>query len=388
MEPLVKPTILFIPRWYPSEEDEMLGLFIKHHAEAIPNDYQVIVLYIHSSFTKNHTFYSTNKNTRVYGKFIRIYKNRLLAVFNPIKYLLATIGLWYTIKKKHPHIHLVHVHVLTRTGLLALWLKFSHGIPYLITEHWSRYLPQNSQSFNGLLRKKLTAFIVKHANYVTTVTGALSEGMKWNGLTNENYTLIPNVVDTSRFTIKEQASAMKTGFLNVGCFDEQAKNNFGLLRAIKKLSQFRQDFEFIFVGTGVDWQRTVKYAEDLGIPPECVQFTGELVGDELVHQYQKCNAFVLFSHYETQGVVLLEAFACGKPVIATNVGGIPEIMSEDRGVLVEPSHEEELVNAMTQVMEGKVFAPPLTIRKYAEMHFGQEVIGHKFKQLYQTMLIK
>jgi hypothetical protein len=88
--------------------------------------------------------------------------------------------------KKRNKIDLIHVHVLTRLGLLALLLKRSSGIPFLITEHWSRYLSYVG-TYKGIFRKYLTRKVVKNASAVTTPTVNLQNAMQAHGLKNSNY---------------------------------------------------------------------------------------------------------------------------------------------------------------------------------------------------------
>jgi hypothetical protein len=72
---------------------------------------------------------------------------------------------------------LIHAHVLTRTALLAWYFGRMWHVPYLITEHWSRYYPENFQ-FKGRLRKLLTRFAVRHAAKTTVVSDRLAKSMQ------------------------------------------------------------------------------------------------------------------------------------------------------------------------------------------------------------------
>ncbi len=381
-------TILFIPRWYPYPEDEMYGLFIRNHAETLAPHFQIVILYAHPTLAgKTGYVKSVENGISTYRYYFRVTNFFLLRPLNPIKYLMAVSFLWYKIKRNRIKIDLCHVHVLTRTALLPLWLKFFHGIPFIVTEHWSRYLPQNKAFFRGFLRKLLTRFAAKQAYALTAVTEALLIAMKNQNISNQQSWVIPNVVDTNRFTIKpvNQTSSKKT-LLHVGCFDERAKNIKGLLRVAKQLKDAGEQFTLKLVGTGADWQETVDYAKELGLTNHHVVFTGLLTGQLLVDAYQECTALVLFSHYETQGVVLLEAFACGKPVVASNTGGIPEVMSPERGILVEPENENELFELLKKVLHGHPFADAEEIRGYAVDHFSEAAIGQLFGNLYLEAL--
>lgn len=380
------PTVLFIPRWYPYPEDEMFGLFVRHHAEAVNTYNQVIVLYAHPVLSnETGVLKSIENGVLAYRMFYKVSPPGLTRILNPFRFFFAFRKLYKTICADGHQIDVSHVHVLTRTGLAAWWLKLTQGIPYLITEHWSRYLPANQHMFKGWIRRTLTRLVVKRATAVTTVTSALADGMKLHHLDNPNYSVVPNVVDMDRFVIGTNPTSDKKILLHVGCFDEKAKNAKGMLDAVALLKKQRSDFTFRLVGTGEDLQLVKDYATTLGLN-DVVTFTGLVIGDELVSEYQNAAAFVLFSNYETQGVVLLESFACGIPAIASNAGGIPEVMDPSRGILVEPGNIKELTNAMNTVLNGTHFASKKNIRAYVEGKFSNQAVGKQFSNLYTQTL--
>src|SRR5690606_28344692 len=107
---------------------------------------------------------------------------------------------YYIEKYNTPDI--VHVHVLTRSALLALYLWKFKKIPYLISEHWSGYFPQNG-AYKGFLKKAFTKYVIKNTKAVSTVSEYLAKAMKKHGL-NSHYEIIPNVVATSIFKPKKK----------------------------------------------------------------------------------------------------------------------------------------------------------------------------------------
>jgi len=380
-----RKTILFFPRWYPIPEDEMFGLFIRYHAEILAAKYKVVILYahpVHHDHLKGIS-HTEEAGLIVYRNYFRVRPKGINRIFNPFRFLIASWQLWQRAKKEGITPDLCHVHVLTRTALLPYFLKLTQGIPFIITEHWSRYLAQNRQTaYKSIFRKQLTTFLSQQAFALTSVTQALLIAMEECGITNKRKWVIPNVVDTNRFCLGKKSATIPT-LLHVGCFDEKAKNIKGLLRTARKLTDSGNKFHLKLVGTGEDWQMCVDYAQGIGLDHSVVSFTGLLMGQELVDAYQECTALVLFSHYETQGVVLLEAFACGKPVVASNVGGIPEVVSLERGILVEAGNEDELLKALEKVVNGTIdFGSPEDLRNYALENFSSNAIVQQFSELY------
>ena len=129
---------------------------------------------------------------------------------------------------------------MTRTSFPALRLKRKYKIPFIITEHWTRYLPEVN-AFKGFFNKKITQYVVKQAAAVTTVSLHLKEAMQSHGLYNANYQIVPNVVDTVLFQ-PEIIEKKKKSILHVSTLQNRHKNFSGILRVVNKLSQKRDDF--------------------------------------------------------------------------------------------------------------------------------------------------
>ena len=88
---------------------------------------------------------------------------------------------------------LCHVHVLNRPALLALYLKITAGIPYIVSEHWSGYFKE-SPGFRNPFKRKITNLLIKASAKVTTVSNYLKESMLNQGLIN-NYEVINNIIE-------------------------------------------------------------------------------------------------------------------------------------------------------------------------------------------------
>ncbi len=258
------------------------------------------------------------------GKLIKVYRF----------YKANKIGI-RAIKTELEGIDLIHVHILTRLGVIALFNKVFRNIPYVISEHWSRYLPLTNE-FKGGFRKWVTRIVVKHASAVTTVTQNLADAMQNHGLKNPNYKVLANVVtdDFLKSPKNKNLEGAKTTFIHVSCFEDKSKNISGLLHVILSLSKKRSDFVFRLVGDGMDFEIMKQYAIDLGLDNKTIEFTGLLEGKELVNQMAAADVMVVFSNYENFPVVINESFALGIPVMATRVGGIPEFVNDTERKIV------------------------------------------------------
>lgn len=378
--------ILFLARWYPNQEDPMFGLFVRRHAEAAALFQRVSVVYVHAvegqkldfEVQKNKAgnlieycvYYKKPKIKSLAGKLISIWRfwraNRM-AVKN--------------LEKERGTVDLIHVHILTRLGVLAWLMAAQRKIPYLITEHWSRYLPVND-GFKGFFRKWISRFVVKKAARITTVTENLATAMRNHGLENPNYSVLPNVVNMQLFIIQQDKSKSEVvKFVHLSCFEDKSKNISGLLNVLALLKKEQLAFECTLIGDGMDFERLKNYATELNLN-ENLRFTGLLEGEELAKTLSSADFMVMFSNYENMPVVILEALACGLPVVATRVGGIPEMINKQNGLLVEPGDEAALKVAIIWMSENYQQYNSEKLRASVADIYGFEAVGNVLNNWY------
>ncbi|MBR5167396.1 MAG: glycosyltransferase [Salinivirgaceae bacterium] len=378
--------VLYLSAWYPHRYDAMSGLFVRKHAEAASRFCDVCVLYLMADehVSRYDIVEQTTNGVReiyVYYTFAKMPVLRQLT--KAVGYVKAFWRGFAVVRRIFGLPDVVQANVLTRSGVLARKLKQKFGIPYIVVEHWSRYLPQNF-NYKGFARKLMTRKCVADAGYVLAVSSKLREAMQGFGLVNRNFQLIDNVVDDFFFAAqKNNDSKHKFRFLHVSCFDEKPKNVKGILRAVKNLSQQRSDFELILVGIGQDWQSAVDYAKELELG-DFVHFTGELTPVDVCRYFTESDVFVMFSNYENAPVVISESLATGTPVISTNVGGIPDMVSEQCGILINPGDEAALCEKMSWMIDNKDVYNAVEIRKSAQ-RYTYDAVGKRLYDIYQNL---
>ncbi len=379
--------ILFLSAWYPHRYDPMPGLFVKQHAEAVTGDNDVAVLYVHPC---NVDAVEVDKRI-IHNVFTAIIyypavRSRFpgVEILKAFRFLKAHWLGYKLVRKDFGKPHLIHVNILTRCGVVALFARMFYSIPYVITEHWSRYLPSRNE-YRGALRKMLTRLVIRQSEGLVTVSEALKTAMMDCGLNHKRFQVIHNSVDTSLFV---PASGMKNSekiiFTHVSCFDDAAKNISGILRAVKLLGETRNDFELHLVGDGPDRIKVEELSNSLELTGKFVFFRGLLEGQELVNAYQNSCFMVLFSNYENMPVVVAESFACGIPVIATSVGGLPEIVNASNGVLVRLGDESTLVQELNNMLGNFRQYNSATIRHFAEQKFSTDVFRKAYYEFYYS----
>lgn len=385
--------VLFLPRWYPNRYDPMPGLFIRRHAVSVSAMCNVAVLYVHLVTGDQEEKFEISRSSdfgisefTVYCRAGNSKLKMIVPVISTLSYIRAHFIGFGIIRKEWGSPDIVHVNVLTRLGVIALFYKWLTGIPYVITEHWTRYLP-GMDSYSGWFRKLLSRMVVRNASAVMPVTENLKNAMIMHGLTNENYRVIPNVVDTSLF-VPDHSWEPKayTSILHVSCFDDRQKNISGILRVLKRLTEKRTDWHCTLVGEGIDFQKLVQYAESLGLKDDLVTFTGLKENEELAKLMRQADFQVLFSRYENFPVVIPESFACGVPFISTDVGGIAEYIHQDQGLLVKSEDENALLTAIDDMIVRHSRYNRESIRQYAIDHFSNEVIGSQIAAVYGEVL--
>ncbi|PKN34833.1 MAG: hypothetical protein CVU61_06885 [Deltaproteobacteria bacterium HGW-Deltaproteobacteria-19] len=177
----------------------------------------------------------------------------------------------------------------------------------------------------------------------------------------------------------------RTRFLTVALLDP-AKGIHNLVEALHLLEQRGlKDCELWIGGNGPARSSLEAQARRLGVESRC-RFLGMLKPDEVRSWMQQCDVFVLPSLVETFGVVIGEAMACGKPVIATRCTGPEFIITEENGLLVEINDSGDLAAAMEKVMTGGVRFDAAAIRRSVTDRFGEEVYLENLSRIYESVL--
>lgn len=368
--------VIYLARWYPHKYDPMFGLFVQRHAEAAALYNDITAIYVHPDEHAQSTF-DIERSEENGVDTIRVYYKKAGKITSALRYFKACRKALKLVGKPD----LIHVHVLTRMGVVAYLQKLFHGTPYLITEHWSRYLPGND--FSGTFRKSMTKVVVRHAAMVTTVSDILAQAMQSHGLANANYKILPNVVDFSRFKpIPHHNEVPK--IVHISCFEDKSKNISGLLEALNMMKNKGIPYQAALIGEGMDLEAMKLKAQALNLTDR-VRFTGLLQGQALVDELATGDFFVLPSHYETAGVVLVEALACGLPAVATKVGGVPEIINESNGILVPDGNTEALAEAIETCCQTYKDYDAETLRNQVLERYEKANVGKLLNAWYQSV---
>lgn len=244
---------------------------------------------------------------------------------------------------------LIDAHYFYPDGVAAWLLASKLGRPFVITAHGSDV---NVVAKYPVPRRMILA-ASRGASAIIAVSTALRDALLALGVQAQKVVVIRNGVDLNFFKPEaREAARRKLGLecrrlvLSVGNLLEN-KGHHLVVQALRGLS----DCHLVVVGEGEQKDALIRMARACGVANR-VLFTGRIPQRELAHYYNAADVVVLASASEGLPSVLLETLACGTPVVATRVGGIPEIVtSREAGLLINTRDSLSIANAVRELLD-------------------------------------
>lgn len=371
--------ILFISSWFPNRLEPTNGNFVQRHAQAVALKHEVEILHAIGDFNQKEKFIFDDQMINGIRTLIVYYKNTNNPATNFLRRMKA-YKLGFS-KLKKPD--LVHANVLHNNMLFAVYLKKKYKIPFVVTEHWTALQKDNHAKTSQFIIK-IAKYIASKANFVMPVSNNLKESLSQLGIKTP-MKIITNVVSTEVFDISEQKFPKQNfRFLHVSSLIDR-KRPLEIIEVVAKLHQNNYKVQLEIGGDGdiVPLQNKIKQLNANAF----IEVFGAISYQEVAKKMQNSDCFILFSDNETQGCVILESYACGVPVVSTEVGGAKEFIIENFAVGVEKANQEDLYNKLEKIVSGEIrFADPNKIREYAVENFSQEAIARQFDDIYQQTI--
>ena len=308
--------------------------------------------------------------------------------------LLAFINIYRLIRRIRPHI--VHTHT-SKAGLLGRLASFLARVPIIIhTPHGHVF-----HSYYGPVMTKVFVFAEKILSFMTDKITALTnrerdEHLEEGIASIEKYVVIHSGVMLDRLmNMSVDAGAVRGEFgiaqdsnvIGVVGRLVPIKGHKYLVSAAKRIIKEFRNTVFVFVGDGYLSSRLERQAESVGVRKNII-FTGWR--KDAVEILDLFDILVLPSLNEGMGKVLVEGMALGKPIIASNVGGIIDLVRNgENGILVPPGDSDALGEAILQLLKDKNLSEKLGKNGKAMVYpeFDASVMVKQIDDLYESLLV-
>ncbi len=242
-----------------------------------------------------------------------------------------------------------------------------------------------------MTRPQFTAqrFAFRFCDRVVCNSSAAAQSLRNAGLPQRKIEIIPNGLPAQVFASTPPAIPKKPGMVRIGMIarmNDPVKNHAAFLKAGAALIQRSPDIEFLLVGDGPLRPGLEKLVAELGIA-EKVIFAGER--HDIPAMLASMDISVLISGSESLSNVILESMAAGVPVVATNVGGNPELVTPEKtGILVPPDNETALIAALPQLIANPELRGRYShaARDFVHARCHMDSIRRNYEQLYLNIL--
>jgi glycosyltransferase involved in cell wall biosynthesis len=270
----------------------------------------------------------------------------------------------------HVHIHGILVNKIIKSLEHRLDILHAHSpyvpavntsIPLLTTMHTLERIDFLHYEAKGLRRLayKIASYVIssmelklfQNSDMLTAVSShVFNELNMFYGLEREG-AVLGNGVDEETFVpLRDRRKRKKDYVLYVGRMNYR-KGLFDLVECAKHVCKERPDVSFVLVGEGPLASSIFRKAAEAGIRKN-ITFTGFVSRERLKQLYQNCSVLALPSHYEGLPTVMLEAMACGIPVVATRIGGHTDVISDGlNGFLVPVRAPKEMVEPILKLLD-------------------------------------
>ncbi len=387
--------ILFLSSWYPSPENRYNGVFVREHARAVrAAGNEVAVLHIpEASGLRRGLWRMDEEADPELSEGIPTYHVGHRSVSIPLSrrmsfwisqglYVWSVIRAFRRLRGRGFRPDLIHANVYT-AAVPAVIVGRLFGVPVVATEHYTGF-PRRTLDGGSAKRARFAYGRVARA---MPVCAYLQRAMEAYGI-RASYEIVPNAVDPSLFFPEERRvrKGEPKRLIFVGAIEPSNHKGFPtLLEALERLSDRRTDWRLDVVGDGPSRKEHESRVAGSGLAPRVI-FHGQKPKPEVAAMMRASDVFVLPSRFENLPCVVIEALASGLPVVATAVGGIPEMVSDRDGILVPPEDPAALAEALDRALASLQAFDRADISTRAVGRFGLEAVGARLQGVYDSVV--
>ena len=347
--------IIIIPSWYPTQLHPESGSFFRDRAQILTKSGMDIIVaapVIHS--LKDISGYlNTKSNGYFWDGDIPIYKFEFFNIFPKLekrqyyRYKKNTVALFNRVIKDRGMPDVVFVHSTIWAGAALTDVCRQYKIPIVISEHLKEFLYPGL--FSQFQQTLIETTYQSCSSIISTSTALRNSIVRSFPQAESKISIIPNPVDEDIFVLKPSPRETEnTSILCISLFRSEKRIDL-VIQSFYELLQSGEKATLTIVGDGPLKSKLTNQIQELDIS-NSVKLKGYLSQKYIIQELHNNDFLVLASDMETFGVVLIEAQACGLPVVATDCGGPSDIVSSDTGILVKPGSSQELTKGLIKMM--------------------------------------
>ena len=285
----------------------------------------------------------------------------LLEKLLPRNYQLQRLYYWALFKVRIPRTKYAIVNVQWFDGAVIESIK---SRPLVLTLHTGINLPQaHNQYIQNLLNS---------VAQIICVSQSAKDQLVSRGVIASQCSVVPNGVNVKKYSFVQRPGTYVTW---VGRVEETDKNPLLFLKIAKEAKHRGLSYQFRLVGDGSYLPALKTYAKQNQL--DNISFTGHVPSHSMYDIYKDASLLCLTSTSESLPLAILEAMACGVPVVATDVGGVSEIISTNQvGVVVDDFSASSFVQAIDAILSKPVHYEKIrhASRKRVETHFSEQAM--------------
>nr|WP_284379257.1 glycosyltransferase [Amylibacter marinus] len=380
--------ILFLPSWYPSSPDDIAGSFFREQAIALhQSGCRVGVIAPRLLSLRSKGAFALGRVSVENDQGVETFRDSLV---NWLPRFWPVLGMRFANRvEKHfaSYVHehglpdVIHVHAMLPAGFAGMRLAKKYNIPMVVSEHSSAYARGKVSALGlrgaGILSEFASARFAVGSRFATDLEHRLSQKQGY-------WSVMHNQVDHSFLETEMQPIGIgKYRIFHASSLD-QNKNVMLLLQAFERGFGGDPKVELVIGGEGNQRACLEAFVISKGIQGQ-VKFLGRLTRKEISEQMMQADLFALSSTTETFGVVLVEALASGRPVVATDCGGPSDIVNAGNGYLVPVGDIDAYSAALKQAYQQRANFDPIVLRQECNERFGAAALVQKWRDIYQKV---
>lgn len=370
--------VLIVPAWYHTPDDPFHGVFVREQARLVSAKHDVVILYPFQPGAPRRGPWEVSEQVEDGIPTLRVARRPLAGRDLP-QTVAGTRAALRRLRRRGWVPDVVHAHVFSAAAVARM--AVGRRIPMVVTEHFTGIA---QATVRGVARQ-LARFAYQSADLVAPVSANLARRIAELGVTTPTRVL-PNAVDTTRFSPPEQPRRLDGDgerLLLVGAM-VPIKGVPVALEALVLLRRSRPGATLEIVGDGPCRAEYEELARRLGLNG-VVHFAGRLGRDEVAERMRASHVLVSASKSENLPGVQLEARASGLPIVATAVGGVPDLVDEEAGVLVPYGDAQALADGIQDVLSRYDQFDGARLAARTDERFGPARVAALWDEVYEDL---